>query len=436
MTTLNFSLTPEAAARVHDVLVCLGKFSDTVAIEARRERFAFTALNSSKSAYAVVALDGKQFLSNYNFIPSHGGPEGRFTCSMYTKALLSVFKSRLNDSSDGNRAGSIDHCEVSVQDRAGEAQCRFIIKMVCNQGVVKTYRLTYEPVDVFHALFDKNVAQNRWSISAQSMKYYMENFGTKTESLDIYSGDDGRVVFKSFTEKIASGKEIYKHPLVTAVSASTSAFEHYSVQTGLHVIISVKDFRAIVVHADTLETSINAFYSLPTRPLQFNYHKDGMSCEFTLMTSGDYNASVSLAPTPQQIIDRSISRAQSMSMDNLSNRSSMPPPIEPASRRPVPRRAPVTRRAVSPTRTQPEEDPESLFVGQNEEAEDAQWEPIDYNDEDETLGWDASADHANTVFPTFRDSDSGSGNLSRAETEESIEVVAPTQRVSQVQGLW
>ena len=38
MVVLNFTLTPEAASKIHDVLVCLGKFSDTVAIEARRER--------------------------------------------------------------------------------------------------------------------------------------------------------------------------------------------------------------------------------------------------------------------------------------------------------------------------------------------------------------------------------------------------------------
>lgn len=38
MVVLNFTLAPEAASKVHDLLVCLGKFSDTVAIEARREK--------------------------------------------------------------------------------------------------------------------------------------------------------------------------------------------------------------------------------------------------------------------------------------------------------------------------------------------------------------------------------------------------------------
>lgn len=46
MDVLNFTLTPEAAAKVHDILICLGKFSDTVAIEARRERVGLVFLNS------------------------------------------------------------------------------------------------------------------------------------------------------------------------------------------------------------------------------------------------------------------------------------------------------------------------------------------------------------------------------------------------------
>ena len=40
MTTcsLSFTLKPEGVARLHDVVVCLGKFSESVSIEARRDR--------------------------------------------------------------------------------------------------------------------------------------------------------------------------------------------------------------------------------------------------------------------------------------------------------------------------------------------------------------------------------------------------------------
>jgi cell cycle checkpoint control protein RAD9A len=354
---------------------------------------------------------------------------------MYTKALLSVFKGRLYDPL--GRDGAIDRCEVSVQERETEAQCRFIVKMVCNQGVIKTYKLTYEAVEVMHALFDRNVAKNRWSLHSGAVKEYIEYFGTKTEMLDIFAGEDGRCVFKSYTEKITNGKEILKHPLVTAVAVNTSDFDEFSVQPGLHIIVSVKDFKAIVVHADTLKTSLKAYYSQPTRPLQFSYGCDGLLCEFTLMTSGDYNAA---PPTPTPALQapgsRQTSRAPSNSTeraDTRSMRSDMPPPTEPASRRDRSGRL----RNPGSRQTPVQQDPESLFVPdpddarRQEEEEDSAWAPLDYEKE-ETLGWDASADHDASVFPTFRDS----GSVSRTNTVESNEVFEPTQRVSQIKGLW
>ncbi|KAF1921171.1 Rad9-domain-containing protein [Ampelomyces quisqualis] len=428
MVVLNFTLTPEAASKVHDLLVCLGKFSDTVAIEATREKFTFTALNTSKSAYAAITLSSKQFFAKYECIPSDGGPDGRFTCSMLAKALLSVFKGRLYDPL--GRDGAIDRCEVSVQDRENEAQCRFIVKMVCNQGVIKTYKLTYEACDVMHALFDRTVAKNSWSLHSGAVKEYIEYFGRKTEMLDIFAGEDGRCVFKSYTEKVTNGKEILKHPLVTAVAVNRSDFEEFSVQAGLHIIINVKDFKSIVVHADTLKTDIKAFYSQPTRPLQFSYGCDGLISEFTLMTSGDYSGAPSTpTPAPQTLSSRQNSHAPSTNakrVDTQSVHSDMPPPIEPASRleRSTRLGKPASRQPAVP------QDPESLFI-QDPEEEDSAWAPLDYEKE-ETLGWDASADHDASIFPTFRDS----GSASRTNTGETSEVFDPTQRVSQIKGLW
>jgi cell cycle checkpoint control protein RAD9A len=350
---------------------------------------------------------------------------------MYTKALLSVFKGRLYDPL--GRDGAIDRCEVSVQERENETQCRFIVKMVCNQGVIKTYKLTYEAVDVMHALFDRNIAKNRWSMHSGAVKEYTEYFGTKTEMLDIFASADGRCVFKSYTEKISNGKEILKHPLVTAVAVNTSDFEQFTVQAGMHIIVSVKDFKAIVVHADTLKTSLKAFYSQPTRPLQFSYGCDGLLCEFTLMTSGDYNAAPP-TPAPHAISSRQTSRTTSTTTaergESRGFRSDMPPPVQPASRRDGSGRVrnPGSRSA-SAAQVQPaRQDSESLFVP---EDEDAAWAPLDYDKED-TLGWDASANHDASAFPTFTDS----GSVPGANTTDSSEVFEPTQRVSQIKGLW
>lgn len=72
-------------------------------------------------------------------------------------------------------------------------------------GVTKTYKLTYESIEIMHALFNKNAAKNRWSISASVLRSFGEHFGPKTEQLDIYS-ENGRAIFTSYTEKIMDGK--------------------------------------------------------------------------------------------------------------------------------------------------------------------------------------------------------------------------------------
>lgn len=377
---------------------------------------------------------------------------------MYTKALLSVFKGRLYDPL--GRDGAVERCEVSLQDQDNEAYCRFVIKMICNHGITKTYKLTYEAVEVMHALFDRSVAQNRWSMHSGAVREYIEYFGTKTELLDIFTGEDGRCVFKSYTEKISDGKEILKHPLVTAVAVNTSDFEDFSVQAGLHIVISVKDFKAIVLHADTLKTSLRAYYSHPTRPLQISYGCDGLVAEYTLMTAGDYSggpptptpAPQQHTPTPQHQ-SRQASRAPSIASERLDTRSmcsEMPPPIQPASRRDQNgrvRKPGLRQPSSTPSQSQPAQpqapfdDEESLFVPHSEarlqEEEDAAWAPMDY-DKEETLGWDASADHDAAIFPTFRDSGSGSGSgsMARTNTMDSNTVIEPTQRLSEIKGLW
>jgi hypothetical protein len=45
MTTISLSLAPPALVRLHDVLICLAKFSDTVAIEAEHDLVNTVLLN-------------------------------------------------------------------------------------------------------------------------------------------------------------------------------------------------------------------------------------------------------------------------------------------------------------------------------------------------------------------------------------------------------
>jgi cell cycle checkpoint control protein RAD9A len=56
-----------------------------------------------------------------------------------------------------------------------------------------------------HALFDKNTANNRWSMRSPFLKEFADYFGPKAEQLDIYF-EEGKVTFLSFTDKVISSK--------------------------------------------------------------------------------------------------------------------------------------------------------------------------------------------------------------------------------------
>jgi cell cycle checkpoint control protein RAD9A len=72
-------------------------------------------------------------------------------------------------------------------------------------GVTKVYELTYESIEVVHALFDRNTANNHWTTNALFLKDFSEHFGPKAEQLDIYL-EDGKVTFMSFTDKVVNSK--------------------------------------------------------------------------------------------------------------------------------------------------------------------------------------------------------------------------------------
>lgn len=73
-------------------------------------------------------------------------------------------------------------------------------------GVIKSYKLTYEPATVQHAVFDRTRTINQWAIEAKFLRGIVDHFSPSAEQLDIYSDGNGKAIFTSFTTKITDGK--------------------------------------------------------------------------------------------------------------------------------------------------------------------------------------------------------------------------------------
>ncbi|KAI1096624.1 Rad9-domain-containing protein [Rostrohypoxylon terebratum] len=443
MAVLNFTLSEEGVNALRDALTCLGKFSEEVSLEAKNDRLVFTTLNSSKSAYASFSFQANRFFSKYHF---EGVPQNRekFFCKLYNRALLSLFRARSGDSGhDREKDTIIEHCDVAIVDEPGK-KSRFIAKIVFRNGITTKYRLPFEIIPPVHAKFDKDQAINHWSIPSRTLRQLMDHFGPGIEYLDIHSQDEDTVSFTCFTEKVKNGEEVLKKPLHTSIAVERDEFEDFVVEEDkLHIVISVKDFRAIILHAGLIGCPISAFYSMPSKPMQFKYDGDGIKCEFLLMTVGERGAPGQKAkktrgnakgPKPPQL-EAAASRATSHAPTPAPQ---MPPPRSQAPRvDPVPSlRPPITRPSQRPPPATMQS--ESLFVPQEDEH---QWDPVNVGgdeDEEETgrLEWDVSGDFNQDQPATGRMAMMTNRNTQESRPDDAAEPLPfhlePTQRLSQV----
>ncbi|KAI1658276.1 Rad9-domain-containing protein [Daldinia decipiens] len=440
MAVLNFTLSEEGVSSLRDALTCLSKFSEAVSLEAKKDKLVFTTLNTSRTAYLSFSFVAHRFFSKYHF---EGVPQNRekFFCKLHNRALLSIFRARSGDPlHDREKDTTIEHCDVAIVDEPGK-KSRFIAKIVFRNGITTKYRLPFEPTVPIHGKFDRNQVSNRWSVPSRTLRHIMDYFGPGIEYLDFHSEDDETVNFTCFTEKIKNGEEVLKKPLHTSIAVERDEFEDFDVQEDkLHIVISVKDFRAIIQHANFLGSQISAYYSVPTKPLQLKYEGDGIKCEFLLMTVGERGApgqktkktrGSAKGPKPPQL-EAATSRAASHAPTPAPR---MPPQPQAPRPEPVPSLRPSI---VRPSQRPPPAtfESESLFVPQDDEH---QWDPVNVGgDEDEEenarLEWDVRGDfHAPATnarsMMTNRNTQESRINDATEDTPSHFE---PTQRLSQV----
>lgn len=267
-----------------------------------------------------------------------------------------------------------------------------------------------------------------------------------------------------------------KKPLQTSIAVEADEFDDIEVEDKLHIVISVKDFRAIIQHAGIAGSVLSARYSVPARPIQFSYAGDALSCEFLIMTVGERGSN------PAQKTKKGRKAAPSSNAPRLeatSRKTSVAPSEAPAPN-PVVSQAPPQASARVPPSTasrpvgtirasvsrmsafdlRPSQRPppptlrsESLFV------DDEGWEPVRDEDEDAEenaqLGWDHSADpHPITVRTVYqlepdeiltKQTDSflrlsRPGEAAAADNQvippaEYSTILEPTQKLSDVQNL-
>lgn len=209
----------------------------------------------------------------------------------------------------------------------------------------------------------------------------------------------------------------------------------------MHVAINLKDFKAIIAHAETTNATVTARYTRPCKPLQLEYKFEGVNAEFTIMTRGQADtedvptSSRATIPrqTPAPIPVSSTSHARAR--PSAPNTQMPPPPPRSRSIRPLNGSSTqdnLSQRAGSerPLASGLSMEFDSLFVPADD---DRQWDEMNEEEEpQDILGWDASGTQ-DAFGASLRDTEPA---FSKQDEEPEDETgLPPTQRLSQVRHL-
>ncbi|KAI5457741.1 Rad9-domain-containing protein [Mariannaea sp. PMI_226] len=456
MALLNFTLSEEGVAAFRDALICLNKFSDDVSLEARKDSFVLTTLNTSKSAYACFRFATNKFFSRYQFQGS-GQFRERFFCNLHIRTLVSLFRSRSAPDSqrDAEKQTLIDRCDVAIEDGEG-IQSRVIVRIIFRNGLTSTHRLPFEAAVPVHAKFNRQDAPHHWKISSRTLRQLMDHFGPGIEFLDINTDGD-HVNFTCFSEKTVSEDTVLKKPLQTSIAVEADEFDDIDVEDKLHIVISVKDFRAIVQHAGITGNDVSAKYSVPARPIQLSYNGDAISCEFLIMTVGERGSTTGQRTkkgrknAPQNNGPRleATSRRTSVAPSETPQPQPRAPPPPPPSRPQqnlTPQlssaRASASRIGAFDLRPSQRPPPPPTMASESLFVEDEGWEPVRDEDEDvqedARLEWDHSVDPNPPAIHMIRDENRQTAEPEIAHPEptgDESQFLEPTQRLSDVRSL-
>ncbi|CAB65808.1 DNA repair protein rad9 [Schizosaccharomyces pombe] len=266
----------------------LSRIDDAVNWEINKNQIEITCLNSSRSGFSMVTLK-KAFFDKYIFQPDSVLLTGLMTPTIrirtQVKPILSVFRNKIFDfiptvvttnSKNGYGSESASRKDVIVENVqisiSTGSECRIIFKFLCKHGVIKTYKISYEQTQTLHAVFDKSLSHNNFQINSKILKDLTEHFGQRTEELTIQPLQE-RVLLTSFTEEVVHNRDILKQPTQTTVSIDGKEFERVALNEGVSVTLSLREFRAAVILAEALGSSICAYYGVPGKPILLTFAK-------------------------------------------------------------------------------------------------------------------------------------------------------------------
>ncbi|KAL8280610.1 hypothetical protein RQP46_006933 [Phenoliferia psychrophenolica] len=276
-------------------LTCLTRFGEDIDVSATAQHFKISSINSSRSAFGVFNFD-PDFFSRYDLIAQPGGESPHVSFSVTAKAFLAPLKPR--------SAASIESCSISLTNENPEriidddgiegGECRLVVRLHCQHGVIKTHRLTYGNSNQLYARANRGECTSFWIASSRVLKDWTDHFHLRTssssggtEEISFYHGETS-CRLKSFgDDPPPSGPDdaLVSRPLATELVVETDDFDRYDIVGEPLITFALKEFKAIITLADTVNALLDVAFTKGGSPILIETKSDFFTATFVIATT-------------------------------------------------------------------------------------------------------------------------------------------------------
>ncbi|KAK0564506.1 hypothetical protein OC861_004251 [Tilletia horrida] len=304
-------LLPNPVVAFNHALTCLAKFGDNLSLQATRfddgqGLLRLSTINSSSSAFAAFFFYATFFEHltvrlPADYEPVQPGTRSKVECQLHAKAIGSILKSRHNKGLEkcelhitqplpSNRTDPSQH--ATEQNPALEP--RLLLRLHCAHGVVKTHKLTYEPKKSLYptanpypgALFVLGPrTASEWLDHFLSARGTGPGSGPGKQNLpgaspgpagevSLHCGPDFCIVKNKEIDlgarldgRLGDNRASALRSIQTQVRIDMQDFQAYDVPEVIYLTFPLKEFKAAIMLAESLNLSLEVRFGPHDQPL-------------------------------------------------------------------------------------------------------------------------------------------------------------------------
>uniref|UniRef100_A0A914XLS1 Cell cycle checkpoint control protein n=1 Tax=Plectus sambesii TaxID=2011161 RepID=A0A914XLS1_9BILA len=260
-------------------IMALAKVGDELLLEPTMHGLTLRAVNLSKSAYGCYLFSPSFFVEyeggcGADMNASTADADESALCKISMKCAMSVFKA------PQFMEKAVRSCLLNIDPSSDTMS----VEMSLKYGVVKSYNIPFMTCGPgLRPMFDKSLAQNCIIDDSKCVLSALNNFGASTEEVTI-GGAASELLIRNHLESEPDRSRVVK----TEITLSKQDFERFAVSVFDDVTLCLKEFKAILVFADSLSMPVSFYFDSPGKPFMCSLESDmTFTGDFVIATLAD-----------------------------------------------------------------------------------------------------------------------------------------------------